>query len=153
MSEPNGNLVTPVANRSDGSLHGLELDDNDRLLVSDNLQQVGTRIYEVVGDTTLAAGTNNILGTPVPVGEIWIITHINMHYTGTITNVILVAIAILGGTEIQLIRQSPVVNNNGYRSECNIVLAEGDYIQARCTSATVNDDMILYYCGYKLSVK
>lgn len=155
MADPKGNLVTPVAHRSDGSIHALELDDSDRLKVLvDAITGNVTVVYpenslnnpvgSVMqgGDTTLAAGTNLMEIYTVPASQRIQLDVIAYRYVGTITNVIIAFSIIRNSVVSYLDRRTPIINSFVYIAYPQIILEAGDIIRCEAYFATLNDQMI-----------
>lgn len=106
---------------------------------------------ESLADTNLPGGTNNINGTAVPAGEIWVITHANVRYIGT--NPTLLRIKVVGlATLIDIAEDKSPVSDKYLFWDGKIYLQEGDYVRFTAYGATATDDLYGHYAGYKMKI-
>ena len=141
MANPNGNLVTPVGFRSDGSIHAIELDDNDRVLVNTDVEiaHYGATLISSLVNAALAAGTNTLNLPAVPVGHVHVLKSVSVNYTGVVAGVALRVSLVQGAITGALIDFTPVVSTIIYNVVVNIPLSAGMIVRLRVTGATLND--------------
>jgi len=109
-------------------------------------------VHRSISNADLAAGNNTIDDTPVPAGEIWIITNIVISYTGTVAGVVINACCISGGGSYNLYEQRPPVSGQWYDRQGWWVLAPGDYLRWGCSGATAGDDGVLRSVGIRVDI-
>lgn len=117
---------------------------------SEKLIGYGGLIGENLSDTSLDAGTNSLIGTAVPAGEVHVVTQVAVLYTGTVPTKVLIAPVGTPGTPVYLEQWSPA-SGQWYYSSINVLLQEGDYIGCTVTGATAGDDLFFRYSGYKFA--
>lgn len=152
MSAPKGNLVTPVGFRSDGTIHGLELDTSDRLRVVSEVSGTppSPRLthYE---NLSLAAGTNNLAVVTPPAGEVWKISFFNTYYIGTMTNVVLQLALVQAAVEFRAVTfLNPLVSGTPYQSAIDMIIDSTVTVRLNVYAATLNDDVYFNLFGYRV---
>lgn len=117
----------------------------------------GDKIFSVeapialdVSNTALAAGSNTLTTTAVPVSKLWIITHISWKYVGTVATVQLVPFLTIGGVAVQVTSNIPPVSNQWYDRQGQFVMGAADTISLQILFATLNDDGFLRASGYQM---
>jgi hypothetical protein len=153
--DANGQLYTlPQSFTTTGAK--LHVDANGNIYVTPANLGTFETIYDVVTENvqnlSLAAGTNTLTGTAVPDGYYYVITHIAIYYGGTTTNVVIQGIANIVGNNVPINYVKTPVSTQWYPVEGKWVLKAGDYLSCIITNATLNDDGILRYCGYKVKI-
>lgn len=158
MADPKGNLVVPVAFRSDGSLHALELDDDDQLKVAaivraqdgDKIFSLASIVEEQIADAALGAGSNDVDGTAVPAGKIHVITAISIVLIGTAPTLYLVSAVGLASGTVLYHKLSPTASAWDTAAGTWLLQA-GDFIRATVAGATGGDTLICRYSGYAMN--
>lgn len=93
-------------------------------------------------NTSLPAGTSAQTIVTVPASETWRFTTFSMYYVGTVAGVSLTLFAVIGGTNMIISFQTPVVSGQPYYYVLNILLTAGDIIKVNVIGATAGDDLI-----------
>lgn len=109
------------------------------------------RWHEVVAVANAAAGTNDLLTTAVPAGEVWILQTADCYNANSVSGQ---SIAPTDGATVTILVQAVAVvvaciTVTGF---CHIALREGDQIRARFTGCILNDTLSLRVWGYKMAV-
>ena len=106
-------------------------------------------VSEEVENTNLAAGYNQLLGTLVPSGEVWVITGASIRYTGTSPTSIVLA-AFIGAVGIVYVVQATPTSGLWYPCVITAILKGDDQMRAEVFGATATDDFVMRYAGYKM---
>jgi hypothetical protein len=149
LSDPDGNVVTPVADNPSGYPRGLEVDAGDALKVS--IAKAGVQgIVKVSEDNTaLPAGNSDMYSDAVPADTIWIVTNLAFMYVGTSPTRMSVT-ASDGLTGYNLFGQAAPASNQWYDRQGWWPLIEGYTLDLRVIGATLNDAMYLRAWGFSL---
>ena len=107
-------------------------------------------VEESLSNTNLAAGENILDGTPVPAGEIWVITRAFTGYVGTAPDRMQIWAHGLATATYLLDVQLPIISF-WYCVGGQIIMQEGDYMRARVYGATAGDSLYFRYAGYKMT--
>jgi hypothetical protein len=106
---------------------------------------------EDVTVSDLSSGTNNLDGTTVPEGEVWVITALAMYYNGT-PPTRMDTRPVVGGVAIPALYEDSITSQKWYTLQGNWVLKEDDYVRLTIVGATADDAAILRYGGYKMDI-
>jgi hypothetical protein len=106
---------------------------------------------ENLENTSLAAGANNLNGAAVGAGELLIVRHLALMYSGTPPTYMGVYPVGSPGTPYILFEHT-VVSTRWYIEPVFAVLEEGDYLTAFVGGATLNDNLYFRYLGYKTTI-
>lgn len=153
MADPKGYLVVPVAFRTDGSLHALELDNSDRLKVLvDSITGTvmvdgasGSLFRPVPNNTnklnlSLPAGNSTQTVLTVPANQNWRMTFFSHRYVGTVASVTLISDVVIGADTMPFLSTPIVTSGTIYTIALNVLLPPGAVVQTRVFGATLNDD-------------
>jgi len=134
--------------------HALQSVATDRLIVrgEDQLFSYKDRYIERTVRANAAAGVNQLVGTIVPAGEVWVVTAagaVNQTSTCTAISVGMIVGAIdyyFGGQATTVIRELV---------ECGhtMILKTGDRVIGDFQGCTLNDTLILNMNGYKMTLE
>ena len=102
-------------------------------------------------NTSAAAGTNALVLTTVPAGEVWVVFSIAAFDANSATTTILTG-ARLGAVEHYLTSKATPAASELVLWTGQIVLKAGDYLFGVFYGCTLNDDLYLTACGYKMKV-
>jgi len=109
---------------------------------------------EILGqavDTTASTGVNDLLGTAVPAGEVWVITAMEVH---NITSG--VSAALLGVMRSSVFYAAAscgaLAQVVGLPWGGTIYLVAGDRAAGRLKGCTAGDDIYFTYFGYKMAI-
>lgn len=106
-----------------------------------NYSEVLTAGLTLYNNSSLAAGTNNLVAYTCPAGEKWRIHDISMSYTGTVSGVTIQwRVQDTGGTAFQGTKYSGLTSAAIYHERVDFVVIAGLKIQLYITGATLNDD-------------
>jgi len=107
-------------------------------------------IYEEqIASDALAAGVNNINGTAVPDGKIYVITHASLRYVGTSPTFILGYVSGLAVSQVLFQEYAPT-SGKWFCGMCNVLMQAGDYAVLQVSGATAEDDAELHLSGYAM---
>ena len=96
------------------------------------------------------AGTNIVDSATVPAGELWVVQLIaGLNLNTAVTSIRLILVA--GSISCGLLDEVPAAANRWVTWTGEIVLKEGDKIQAAFLGCTAGDDIILIWWGYKVA--
>ena len=109
-------------------------------------------VAEALSDTNLGAGPNNLDSTPVPEGEIHIMTNLAFQYAGTITGVSLMPSVILNSGVYPADYKTPVVSGAWYIVQGWWVLRKDDWVRLNIVGATATDDANLRITGFRVDI-
>ena len=104
-----------------------------------------------VNNTALAAGTNVIVTTTVPVGQVNVITAIAMQYAGTVPTDMTARLK-SGGVGFPINNIPTPVSTQYYTISGTWVVAEGEWLECEVRGATLNDDLFFRVHGYSFRV-
>jgi hypothetical protein len=109
------------------------------------------QVAQQVANNDAPAGDNQLNGTAVPAGEIWVITFMSGFDIETNpTSVDLYAI--IGGTGMPIAVQKLPGANVPFGIVCNIVLKQGDYAQCIMRGCALHNHIYFSYGGYKVAI-
>lgn len=98
------------------------------------------------------AGTNILVGTAVPAGEIWIVQSVSA-FNGTSATTRVALYASINGNDVALAQAgagvAALINTIWTGS---IVLSEGDTVRAALAGCTLNDDIYLNYHAVRVDI-
>jgi len=173
MAEPRGYLVVPVGFNPSGDIRALELDADDAVLMAiesaakglvgphgwiDGAWQKSPLPFGYSGQakvswgsTDLPAGASNLDSSPVPAGEVWVITQLSMVYYGTAPSRILMRV-VISGDPYTIWQESSPASAVYYDHQGWWVLAEGDKCRLYVEGATAGDDVYGYALGFRVDV-
>lgn len=157
-----GSLWVPQSSDADGvtkvtSISGLAQQAQNEGYYSDAWQKDPIRlgysdtVDEAKSDTNLGAGTNNLDSTPVPSGEIWIITNVIIRIAST-TITRLIPSFEKSGESYPLDDIITPTANIWLPYSLYTILNEEDLIRVSCYNASAGDDMYLSYMGFKIDL-
>jgi hypothetical protein len=106
----------------------------------------------LVGSSDLPAGTSTLNGTAVAAGKVWVITHLAMYYTGTITNVQIYTWLRIDGVSYDVFTIKAPVSALVYDRQGYWVLGASDYVQAYVSGATLHNSFFVEYTGFLFTV-
>jgi len=174
MGAPKGFLVVPIGFRADGTLRTLELTDNDELKIAlatataglvaphgwylddwyKQPLQIGiSECYaEQVGEVCTNIVTHKIDTAIVAPGKLHVYTIVGLqdyHNACTLATFYVKR----GATNIDIAYYAPTVAQRPDIWSGQIVLKEGDYIQANFKGATINDDLYVRILGYQMDLE
>jgi hypothetical protein len=164
MADPKGLLMVPVAFRSDGSIHALELDTSDRLKVvvdsyGASIAEVGRplnysrRISERKTTNGVGAGNTTTDMTVVAASKIQVIQSIMLQMNDPVArSSIIYAVDSSLAVATELNRNPALVTNVGMLATTPIVLAAGDNIRAIVQNLAIGQSMTLSVWGYELDI-
>jgi len=109
-------------------------------------------VGEKLQDDDLAEGSNNLLGTVVPAGEIWIIQNATILCSGTSPSKLAILLATATGTLCLRWVASPVADDY-YTWTGTCILKEGERMQGRVLGATAGDMLFFRYAGYRMEIE
>lgn len=107
-------------------------------------------VEELLSDTSLDAGANNLDGTAVPSGEMHVITHAYIQYVGTVPDRVQIQAVGLADTMIFFNQEDPV-SLMPYPVQLGVVLQGGDKMRGTVEGATAGNNLYFRYCGYKFA--
>jgi hypothetical protein len=105
------------------------------------------RFVETSQNLSLPVGYSTLNCTAVPAGYFYRCTRVAISYVGVVAGVVLAINAILNSITCRLLRQDGIGSGSWYPALVDILMAEGDYIQAVVSGATLNDDLYINYSG------
>jgi len=98
-----------------------------------------------------AAGTNTLVHTTVPAGEVWVITGGSVIDAQTAATCSF--LAVLGGVGFFIYSYGTLTPwRYSAMPACHFVLKAGDYVQSEFGSCVLNDDLVSNVWGYKMGV-
>lgn len=106
---------------------------------------------EKIQNTNLSVGSNSVSGSVVPAGEVWVVSHVLIIYTGTSPTFIR-GQALLGAVYVDLFRQPSPVSGQSYSRQLSISMKAGDKVLATVSGATAGDALEAWFAGYKMAV-
>jgi len=175
MGEPKGVIVVPIGFGPSDDLRSLELDSADNLKVAFDaaaqglvgphgwisgawqknpvlLGYSGPAVPSIV-NLSLPAGTSNQDSTPVPAGEVQVISALSVRVVSTsITTLIAIWMALGATVQVVLVRQVPPVSGTFYLLTGQWVMTEGDFFRCSLVGATLNDDLNFSAAGYRVDL-
>lgn len=173
MPDPKGFLVTPVAFRSDGTLRPLVLTDDDYLkvafaaaahgLVGEHgwiggawqknplLMGYSDVVAENFGVASLTVATGVIYATPVPAGEVHVITTFSARNL-TSSGCTFMLWAEVGPGTPAYARKAAIAVYDVILFTGMIVLKEGDRLYVTYASAQIGDNIVCYSGGWKFDI-
>jgi len=101
---------------------------------------------------SLAAGTNNIYTSAVPVNKLWVLTAVSVVYTGTITNVSMQVAIYDGVNTLFFFYVKPVVSAQVYPLQTTWYLKAGWKLRFYVTAATAGDSASISINGYQMAL-
>ncbi|MBU2325725.1 MAG: hypothetical protein KJ884_22460, partial [Gammaproteobacteria bacterium] len=107
-------------------------------------------VEEALSNTNLSAGQNSLVGTVVPAGKVWKITHATMTYVGTVPTEIYIQVSGLA-TALGLIYQAAPASDRIYIWEGEIYMQEADYFICFVSGATAGDALYMRYAGVQMN--
>lgn len=105
----------------------------------------------IYSNTNLPAGTSTFNVATVPAGEYWNIKLFNVQAV-TATATILRCGATLNGSQVFTVEQRGITTNQIYINNCDIFLFPGDTIDFNIVGATLNDDLVGRWAGYRVDI-
>ena len=102
-------------------------------------------------NTSAAAGTNSLVGTAVPAGEVWVVQGLGAVNINTACSKIHIRVD-NGSTYCILVEDASPVAGNSVLWSGSILLAEGDKVTATFYTCVLNDDIYLDIWGFKMSI-
>lgn len=143
-----------------GALHDVGLDELDVNIVGSATLTVqaptGDKIFafesvvaNTVTDADLDTGVNVLDSGSVPSGKVWVITNMQLLYTGTAPSVMVISI-FHDGVEHQLTRIPGVASPSALLWQGHVYLDGSDVIRSSVGGATATDDLALSYAGYQM---
>jgi hypothetical protein len=108
-------------------------------------------VEEYLTNLSLAAGTNNIDGAAVPAGEMWIVQAAGILDVNSIATKVDIVVR-RGGNGYTLNEVASPGANKWSFWVGQVALKEGDLMRGHFEGATLNDDGVFYYLGYKMQV-
>jgi len=96
-------------------------------------------------------GADDVLGTPCPAGEVWIVESIDAHDSRT--NLTLIQLFVYDGVGAALVEEGdPADADRHIYWTGRITLHPGDLVYAHYIGTTINDNLYLRWWGYKMKV-
>lgn len=118
---------------------------------ADKISGFSALIHETPLDYSLDAGTNNVDGTAVPTGEIWILQSVCAYVASASITRFSIDIIRDGAAHILENVISPV-DERWYTWAGGVYMDAGDYVRLHIEDATAGDDGVLDYTGIKMTV-
>lgn len=142
-------------------VHGTDLNDNQRalllnldgsILVSQQLKVIGSNTDKLLsienailvtgGSASLSTGTNTFSLVTVPTGYFYHIGTVCIGYTGTVTNVQLLIIAVRGAGEYILFAVDSITSGRFYSFNLDLFLLGNDILKFRVLNATATNSAL-----------
>ena len=106
-------------------------------------------VTDSVFDLNLSAPEDVLVGTPVPAGEVWVLSVISGFVNSATCTIMYIGI-VVDGVEIFLRTLKPPDTGLWYPVLGQYVLKEGDYVKLWLYGLTALDDAYLKAAGYKM---
>lgn len=122
-------------------------------LMPDNVRVWGytDRLADQESLADAVAGTNTLVHTTVPAGEVWVITGGSVIDAQTAATCSFMAV--LGGTGFFVYSYGTLAPwKYSAMPACNFVLKAGDYVQSEFGGCAAGDDLVSNIWGYKMAV-
>lgn len=109
------------------------------------------RLAEQKKDLSAAVGTNQLVHTAVPVGEVWKVTLHTVNNANTAVNIQLRGN--LGGTDMLIYNHGvPAAGAWNTSLPLDLTFKAGDVIYGQFVACVLNDDIYSHLFGYKMAV-
>jgi len=109
------------------------------------------QLFEKIFTLDAILGTNSLLGSVVPAGEIWNVTQVSFWNNSGSGNYAFVK-AIFGADTLYVYSVPTYVIYIPQASPCDIYLKEGDKMSCDILNCSVGDDIYFTYAGYKMQI-
>lgn len=142
MSEPKGNLFTPVHARTDGQLRTPAISDSDSLMIAHENTYLDnpSNVMGSYANLSLAAGTNNLDMLTFPADAKFMLKAVSFRYTGTITSVIVYLESVRDAVAYPFYYLTGLTSARLYAQTFDILFEPDDILRAEIRSATLNND-------------
>lgn len=146
------NPVTPLGMTSTPDWHVIKVDDDGRVYVrgEDQFITFKEQYLERVTEITSTGGTVTLYGSFVPQGEIWIVTSVLSWDVDSSIDRINIGIWD-GSVFYQVCHETPAGPNQAVSFTGQVYLVEGNCVRATFQGTTVDDNLNMHICGYKMT--